>query len=118
MEFRSCEGQFVPRQLKRFLDTATINRLEHMQQQEAIRAAGLEDLVECPFCDYKAIYPPIEENRLFECQNPECEITSCRACRAKSHVPLSCQEAAKDHKVDVRHALEEAMTEALVRSCK
>jgi TRIAD3 protein (E3 ubiquitin-protein ligase RNF216) len=43
---------------------------------------------------------------------------SCRLCREKSHIPLTCQEYAKENRLSVRHTVEEAMTEALVRKCK
>jgi Na+-translocating ferredoxin:NAD+ oxidoreductase RnfC subunit len=47
-------------QLTRCLDPKTLSALERLQQQEEIRLAGFKDLAECPFCDYKAICPPVE----------------------------------------------------------
>jgi TRIAD3 protein (E3 ubiquitin-protein ligase RNF216) len=102
-----------------------------------LRSAEIEGLVKCPFCDYAAICPPIEEDKEFRCENPECKASlprssrfcfalisgigmdvTCRHCQRKSHLPLSCTEAMKDDKIAIRHVVEEAMTQALVRKCK
>jgi len=98
-------------------DKQTLAKLAQLQQEKDIRDADMDDLEECPFCDYKAIMPPVEENFEFRCANPECERTSCRRCKAISHIPVSCEQHAKDNKVNSRHIVEEAMTAALVRSC-
>lgn len=45
-------------------------------QMEEIRAAGIEDLVQCPFCSYATIMPP--EQKVMVCLNPECLKESCR----------------------------------------
>ena len=42
---------------------------------------------------------------------------SCRLCKAKSHVPLSCDEFKKENGVSERRIIEEARTEALIRTC-
>jgi TRIAD3 protein (E3 ubiquitin-protein ligase RNF216) len=76
--------------------------------------ANLDDLEDCPFCEFKAIYPPPEEDREFRCLNPDCEKVSCRLCKGETHIPKSCKEAAV---VPERRLVEEAMTAALVRTC-
>src|SRR5699024_6031984 len=80
-------------------------------------AAGIEGLHECPFCDFRAICPPVEEDREFRCFNPECEKVSCRLCNKPSHVPMTCGEARQDGHLSTRDQSEEAMSEALMRSC-
>jgi len=52
--------------------------------------AEIEGFVTCPFCDYGAIMEN-ENDKEFRCQNNECQIVSCRICRAESHIPLSCE---------------------------
>jgi len=94
-----------------------LGKLAQLQQEKDIRDAGLDDLEDCPFCEYKAIMPPIEEDFEFRCANPECEKISCRRCKAISHIPVTCEEHAKDNTINSRHKIEEAMTAALVRSC-
>lgn len=112
-----CTSAFAPNQLNLLADKQLLEKLAELEQEKAIRDAGLEDLEECPFCDYKAIMPPIDEDFEFCCANPECEKVSCRRCKSISHIPVSCEQHAKDKKVNSRHKIEEAMTAALIRSC-
>lgn len=112
-----CGAPFARAQLHLLEDKELLEKLEQLQQEKDIREAGLDDLEECPFCDYKAILPPIEEDFEFRCANEECEKVSCRRCKAASHIPMSCEEHAKEHKLSSRHKVEEAMTKALIRNC-
>ncbi|KAK4494121.1 hypothetical protein PRZ48_014419 [Zasmidium cellare] len=112
-----CGAGFAHAQLHQLSDKSLLERLEQLQQEKDIRDAGLDDLEECPFCDYKAILPPVEEDFEFRCMNPLCEKISCRRCKAPSHIPVSCEEYAKDNKINARHKIEEAMTAAMIRSC-
>lgn len=109
-------------QLRLAVPARSLAKLEQYRQQAEIRLAiengNLDELEECPFCDFKAIVPvPANEDREFRCQNENCGIVSCRLCNLETHVPLSCEEKAKDKGINARHAVEEAMTEALVRTC-
>ncbi|KAK4543562.1 hypothetical protein LTR36_005457 [Oleoguttula mirabilis] len=112
-----CGAGFAPNQLNLLADKPLLEQLAELEQEKAIRDAGLDDLEECPFCDYKVILPPVEEDFEFRCANPECEKVSCRRCKSVSHIPISCEQHAKDNKVNHRHKIEEAMTAALIRSC-
>ena len=112
-----CGAGFANDQLNQLSDKQLLDKLAQLQQEKDIRDAGLDDLEECPFCDYKAILPPIDEDFEFRCANPECEKVSCRRCKSVSHVPVSCEQHAKNNKINSRHKIEEAMTAALVRSC-
>lgn len=128
-----CKSEFPRREMFRFLDHKLLLALEKNEQEEVLRMADLQDLTKCPFCDYAAICAPIEEDKEFRCRNPDCcypfhaspplvlvltlsigmEV-SCRHCQQKTHIPQTCEEVSK---LSVRHKLEEAMTEALVRTC-
>ncbi|CAK3930414.1 Hypothetical predicted protein [Lecanosticta acicola] len=112
-----CGAGFAHAQLQLLADKPLLEKLSQLQQEKDIRDAGLDDLEECPFCDYKAILPPVDVDFEFRCANPECEKVSCRRCKAISHVPQSCEEHAKDNKLNTRHKIEEAMTAAMIRSC-
>lgn len=112
-----CKGTFSRAQLQQVLDQKTFDRLEHLQQQQDLAAAGLDFLSECPFCDYKQECPPVEVDKEFRCQNAKCGKTSCRLCDKETHIPLSCEEAKKDDKITLRHVVEEAMSAALIRKC-
>ena len=124
MDTDGCQAGFTIKQLTICLDQKTLDHLLRLQQQEDIKAAftGLEGdtdelLEECPHCDYLAVCPPKEVNREFECANPECMKITCRLCQRDTHVPKSCEDASADAKINARHTVEEAMSEALVRSC-
>lgn len=117
MDGSECKAEFSRTERLRFLDFKTFNLLDRLQQREELRTAGVDGLAFCPFCDYAAIYPPTDSNKVFECHNPECERASCRLCRQDSHIPKSCAENKKDQGVTERHAVEEAMTMALIKIC-
>ncbi|MCJ1394416.1 hypothetical protein MMC18_007294 [Xylographa bjoerkii] len=112
-----CKAEFTLEQKHRFLDAKLFEVLDRLQQQSELRTAGLENLESCPFCDYAAIYPPVTEDKEFRCEMPECERVSCRLCRADSHLPITCMEYKKEQGVSERHILEEAMTNAIIRTC-
>ncbi|KAI7547385.1 hypothetical protein KC331_g5050 [Hortaea werneckii] len=112
-----CGAGFAPNQLNLLEDKRLLEKFAELEQEKAIRDAGLKDLEECPFCDYKAILPPIEEDFEFRCANPECEQVSCRRCKSISHIPMSCEQYAKENRISSRHKIEEAMTAAMIRSC-
>lgn len=117
MHESGCTATFSRDQRQRFLDSKTIEKLERLQQQDEIRKAELPNLSTCPFCDFAAICPPVEEDREFRCHNPECAEVSCRLCKLKSHIPLTCEESKKENGVSERRVIEEARTEALIRTC-
>ncbi|KAK8156267.1 hypothetical protein IWX90DRAFT_228017 [Phyllosticta citrichinensis] len=117
MDTGGCDAEFSRGQLKAFLDDKVFETLERLQQQEDLRNAGIEDLDECPFCDFKMICAPKLVDREFRCLNEDCAVVSCRLCRQETHVPFTCEQASKDKKIDVRHKVEEAMTAALIREC-
>ncbi len=52
--------------------------------------AGLDSLVECPFCPYAAVMEN-ENDREFRCQARRCRKISCRLCKQLTHIPLSCE---------------------------
>lgn len=113
-----CTAPFALAQRSRFLDEKLQQALDRLEQDTVLRLANLDDLANCPFCPYAAEYPPIENNREFHCENPECQIVSCRLCNKESHTPKTCQEvAAESGELKARLEVEEAMTEALVRKC-
>ncbi|KAL8707581.1 MAG: hypothetical protein Q9220_007422 [cf. Caloplaca sp. 1 TL-2023] len=113
----SCEAIFSRAERERFLDPRTSEKLDRLQQQKELREANLSNLETCPFCDFAAICPPIEVDKEFRCDNPECQRISCRKCRLVTHIPMSCEEFRKEHGVSERHLVEEARTAALIKKC-
>ncbi|KAI1804948.1 hypothetical protein F4811DRAFT_250097 [Daldinia bambusicola] len=117
MSVDGCEAGFSADQKKLFLDKKLRVALERLEQEAMLRMAGIENLETCPFCPYAAECPPIEVDKEFTCVNPGCEKVSCRLCHKETHIPKTCAEASRDHGLDARHVLEEAMSEALIRNC-
>ncbi|KAL4946360.1 hypothetical protein BDV06DRAFT_136788 [Aspergillus oleicola] len=112
-----CQAPFDRPQLREVLGSAIMDKLDSLQQEDEIRLAGLEGLEDCPFCSYKAVLPPVEEDKEFRCENSSCKVVSCRLCKEKSHIPLTCEENRKDKGLSERHQVEEAMSKALIRNC-
>ena len=117
MDGGGCKAEFSRASKMKCLDKDMFGRLERVQQQAELREANLPGLETCPFCDFAAICPPIEEDKEFRCEHPDCQLVSCRLCRNKSHLPKSCAESKKEHGIEERHIVEEEMTKALIRSC-
>lgn len=117
MSMDGCESGFSNDQRLLFLDEPTRIALERTEQEANLRMAGIENLASCPFCPYAAEYPPVEINKEFKCQAPDCEKVSCRLCKLESHIPKSCEEFAKENGLSIRRQIEEAMSAALIRKC-
>ncbi|KAF1821620.1 uncharacterized protein K489DRAFT_321846, partial [Dissoconium aciculare CBS 342.82] len=113
-----CGAGFAPAQINLLADKDLLARLARIQQLADIRDAGLDDLEECPFCEYKAIMDiSKDEDSEFRCAAPDCGIVSCRRCNKGSHLPQTCKEAEDERRLDGRHRIEEAMSAAFVRRC-
>ncbi|KAG8984634.1 hypothetical protein FRB90_005194, partial [Tulasnella sp. 427] len=116
MDQDGCQLEFAAAEIDRFLDSKAVGLLEKIKAERAVTDACLEGLEECPFCDFKCIIENDQE-RLFRCENEDCGVVSCRQCKREDHLPKSCAEVVDDKNLDARHAVEEAMTEALMRKC-
>jgi TRIAD3 protein (E3 ubiquitin-protein ligase RNF216) len=115
-----CKGHYPRQILEQVLDKALVARMDRLQQNADLE--GVRGIEECPFCNFKAF---CETPSKFDCQNPECEMSSCLKCKAETHPGMSCATYARKKKEDkgeskgmqLRHLVEEAMTEALLRHC-
>ncbi|KAG9031372.1 hypothetical protein FRB95_002803 [Tulasnella sp. JGI-2019a] len=116
MDQSVCKLEFTQSELERCLDSKALELLDRIRAEKAVADCGFESLDECPFCDFKCIIENDQE-KLFRCENEECQAVTCRQCKRVDHVPKSCQEMEGDRKLDARHAVEEAMTAALMRKC-
>ncbi|KAK2056008.1 hypothetical protein LY76DRAFT_169613 [Colletotrichum caudatum] len=117
MSTDQCKAGFSREQRQRFLSDQLSVVLDRIENETILRMAGIENLERCPFCPYAAEYPPIETDREFRCDNPDCQKVSCRFCKEDTHVPKTCEEAARDKGIGARHEIEEAMSAALIRKC-
>ncbi|KAG1725066.1 uncharacterized protein EDB91DRAFT_1169386 [Suillus paluster] len=116
MDQSGCKLHFPQSELERFLTPKLLELYHRVKQRKDIEAAGLENLEECPFCEYKCVIEN-ETEKLFRCENVDCGAVSCRECKKPDHLPKSCKEAESDKHLDVQHVVEEAMTRALMRNC-
>ncbi|OAX80610.1 hypothetical protein ACJ72_05050 [Emergomyces africanus] len=116
MDMSGCAAGFHKQTLAKVLGESLMRKVEQLQQRDEIAKAGLEGLHDCPFCDFRAICPPVEVDREFRCHNPSCRKVSCRLCGLESHIPNTCEQA-NDKKTPARQKIEEAMSEALIRTC-
>ncbi|KAJ3244056.1 hypothetical protein HDU78_011536 [Chytriomyces hyalinus] len=118
LDSSGCKFMFPRTEIERFLNPQVLAGYNRLCQEESLRVAEIHGLTTCPFCDYAVILQTdASEDKLFSCKNPECCVISCRLCKRKNHIPQSCEEAAKDDTLSVRHQIEEAMTQALLRKC-
>ncbi|KAH0579736.1 hypothetical protein H2248_002574 [Termitomyces sp. 'cryptogamus'] len=117
MDQSGCKALIPPSELKRFLPEKLMTLYERVKQRKEVEAAGLEGLEECPFCEWGCVIENPEE-KLLRCGNLDaCGAVSCRQCKKLDHLPKSCKEMEEDKHLDGRHAVEEAMTQALMRNC-
>ncbi|GAA5953620.1 hypothetical protein JCM3765_006919 [Sporobolomyces pararoseus] len=114
-----CDALFPPAKYKDWLPEKLRATLERLQAEKELEMAfeGVEGFVKCPFCPF-AMYIENENERLFTCLNKEeCGKVSCRKCKKEGHVPLTCEEADRESRMGGVHAVEDAMAEAMIRSC-
>ncbi|GKT45375.1 E3 ubiquitin-protein ligase RNF216 [Colletotrichum spaethianum] len=117
MSMDQCKASFSHSQRRIFLTDQLVAALDRIENEAVLRMAGIENLERCPFCPYAAEYPPVETNREFRCDNPDCQKVSCRLCKEETHIPKTCEEVARDNGIGARHEIEEAMSAALIRKC-
>jgi IBR domain, a half RING-finger domain len=117
MDTSDCGAALSRETLAQALPIKICDKLAEIQQLAEIKAAGLDGLEQCPFCEFQAVCAPVEVDIIFECLNPGCEKVSCRKCREESHLPRSCEEIKKDKGLSARHTVEEARSEAMIRVC-
>ncbi|KAG6856665.1 hypothetical protein H0H87_002042 [Tephrocybe sp. NHM501043] len=118
MDQSNCSALFPESQLRRILPKKMMDLYERVKQKKEVAEAGLEGLEECPFCEWGCVVDrSFEEEKLLKCGNVECGRVSCRGCKKDDHLPKSCKEMEEDKLLDGKHAVEEAMTQALMRNC-
>ena len=117
MDGSGCKSSLSVEGVAQAVSIKTVDKLAFNQQQAEIAAAGIDGLEQCPFCDFKAICEPVEQDRIFNCQNPDCGRATCRRCNQDAHCPKSCDEVKADKGLDARHRVEEARSNRVMRKC-
>ena len=77
MDQSGCALAFPASELRRILTPKLLELYERVSQRKELEAAGLENLEECPFCEYQVVIEN-EEEKLFRCEREECGAVSCR----------------------------------------
>lgn len=85
MDQSGCALPFPASELRRFLAPPLLALYERVKQRREIEAAGLANLEECPFCEYRCVIENDQE-KLFRCENQDCMAVTCRECKK----PVSC----------------------------
>jgi len=80
MDQSGCTLHFPQSQLEHFLTPALLDLYHRVKQCKEIEDACLENLEECPFCDYKCIIED-KTNTSFQCRSEGCGVVSCRKCK-------------------------------------
>ena len=111
-----CSEEIGWQELQKALAPNILSKLLQRRQAEEVGAAGMEDLVTCPFCPYQTIMEN-PDDRVLACRNPECGRESCRLCKEPNHVPLRCDEVEKKDEEEARKKIEEQLSEAMIREC-
>ncbi|XP_025200345.1 E3 ubiquitin-protein ligase RNF216-like [Melanaphis sacchari] len=113
--FADCGEEFNLSMIKSIVDDKLYQRIMRLKQAQEIKAADIEGLETCAFCDYSVILSP--DLKIINCLNPECKKETCRECREESHFPYRCDQIEKAPEVQVRTMIENKMTEVLIRIC-
>eukprot|EP00092_Neocalanus_flemingeri_P017064 GFUD01018455.1.p1 GENE.GFUD01018455.1~~GFUD01018455.1.p1 ORF type:complete len:442 (-),score=132.52 GFUD01018455.1:138-1406(-) len=109
-----CREEMNWQQLRRALEPNVLFKLEQKKQAEDVIAAGLDNLVSCPFCPYQTVMEDPHDKVLI-CRNPECGKDSCRLCQEPSHIPKRCGELLQVE--GARKKIEEQLSLAMLREC-
>lgn len=80
MHQSNCEMEIPFSQLKLCFPPSLVLLYERVTQSAEIAAAGLSNLEECPFCEFKCVIEN-EDERLFTCLDETCGVVSCRSCK-------------------------------------
>ncbi|ODN77001.1 hypothetical protein, variant 7 [Cryptococcus amylolentus CBS 6039] len=116
MDTSDCKCPFPESELRRSLSNKSLSLYHRLKQSKELELAAIEGLESCPSCDFSAIIDNPHE-KLFRCINESCGHVTCRKCRRPEHIPKTCEEMDAESKLDRRHAVEDAMSAALIRNC-
>ena len=109
-----CTSGFHEWQLRKALSAKVLKKYDEMQYAAVIEQANTNgDISRCPKCDFIAFAE--KTLKTFHC--PQCSYKSCRECGEEAHPGIKCDEVESKTETDGRKNVEEAMTQALVRTC-
>eukprot|EP00984_Skeletonema_dohrnii_P038522 scaffold41830_cov100-Skeletonema_dohrnii-CCMP3373.AAC.1 len=114
MHSSGCTSGFHEGQLRKALSEKVLKKYDEMQYAAVIEQANTTgDISRCPKCNFIAFAEKTVTT--FHC--PQCSFKSCRECGEEAHPGIKCDEVESKTETDGRKNVEEAMTQALVRTC-
>ena len=114
MHSSGCTSGFHEGQLRKALSEKVLKKYDEMQYAAVIEQANTTgDISRCPKCNFIAFAEKTVTT--FHC--PQCSFKSCRECGEEAHPGIKCDEVESKTETDGRTNVEEAMTQALVRTC-
>jgi len=109
-----CESGFQEGQLRKALSEKVKKKYDDLQYAAMVESSGL-DISKCPKCEFMAVADERGSPLLFHC--PKCNYRSCRKCGDDYHPDIRCDQVESKKEMGGRTKVEEAMTNALVRTC-
>lgn len=110
----NCGQGFSELCLQRCLDDKVLKKYNELQFKLVVENA-CDNIAKCPRCNFMAIPDPNWPPCLFHC--PECKFKSCVDCGEEYHPGIRCDQVESKAAAGGRCAVEEAMTNAMIRSC-
>lgn len=108
------EGRYSEMRLHDVLPKRTLAVFASLETKTALANAGITEATHTCKCGNCVIVP--DGCTVHMCA--ACGHGSCVLCNEENHIPLRCDEVEKDADAKIRHKIEEAMTEALLRKCE
>ncbi|GMK58158.1 hypothetical protein CspeluHIS016_0501900 [Cutaneotrichosporon spelunceum] len=116
MDVSQCDAAFTDAVLADVCGEKTMSLYHRLRQMKDLEMAAIDGLESCPHCPFAMVIENPDE-KLFRCFNADCKQVTCRKCKRADHIPKRCEEVEEDFKLNKRHAIEEAMSAALMRRC-
>ncbi|KAG5185647.1 hypothetical protein JKP88DRAFT_348220 [Tribonema minus] len=115
MDSSGCKAQFPDEFLQRALPEAVYTKFQQKAASAAAAAVCGDALFACPKCGTQAEVPA--GVKVFACPQAGCGVQTCVECGEEAHVPFKCSEVESKKQTGGRLSVEEAMTEAKIRTC-
>ncbi|KAH7701107.1 hypothetical protein AAVH_31764 [Aphelenchoides avenae] len=115
-----CKNPVLFSEIRHLLQKEVRKRLDERVLEENLGLAGFSNLERCRRCNFAMVIDvPKEVDKVFSCQNPNCEYQFCRLCEqpwGDDHFGVSCEQLGSVSDKEQRE-LEKKLTEIVLRKC-
>lgn len=108
-----CNSGYHEKQIQGILSEQAMQKYNELQFMTSVEMAQMDDASKCPKCQYVG-FAKKSMNTLV-C--PVCYYTYCRNCGEEAHGDVLCDRVKTKPQKDGRKIVEEAMSDALIRTC-